>query len=323
MPQYLTQAEILQDDVIKGLLTSADLPENIKIDSLERLPGGSKSAAVKAGDYVFRFPRSHEVFQSQKRECFISRVLKKYISPAFGSRITEVRLADGGDDGSGHYVRFAYHRFIGGRIMDNNRGETAYNTSFYHMDEAQKESLSRGIAGFFAELHVLPADEITHIDCLIPGKREDWNYSVRLDFDYDLSRRLILKYSGGVIDTDDFKTGFTNDACFCHNDLSGSNILVDKGRTEVLSGIIDFGNADIAPRTNDFVPFYKVGRNLARRVLRHYNELSGSQVSLREIDYKALSFAGYLMCAQYKRNEEPPMFIRAMIELFANDIRAL
>ena len=249
-------------------------------------------------------------------------LLKRYISPTFRTGITDVRLVDDGDDGSGHYTRFAYHRFIGGRIMDNNRGETAYNTSFYHLDEERTESLARRIAGFFVELHAVPADEIAEINGLMPEKRDNWNYAARIDFDYDLSRSLLLKYSKGLIDMDDFKTGFTDDVCFCHNDLSGSNILIDKDRTEVLSGIIDFGNANIAPRTDDFVPFYKVGRNLARRVIRHYNKLSDSPVSIREIDYKALSFIGYLMCFRYRRNEEPLEFSRAMTEHFANDIRA-
>lgn len=324
MPEYLTKAETLRDDVIKGILMSARLPENVTAgNEPERLPGGSKSVAIRLGEYVFRFPLSHEAFQSQKRECFISGLLKRYISPAFRTGITDVRLSDDGDDGSGHYTRFAYHRFIGGRIMDNNRGETAYNTSFYHLDEERKESLARRIAGFFVELHAVPADEIAEINGLMPEKRDDWNYAARIDFDYDLSRRLLLKYSKGLIDMDDFKTGFTEDVCFCHNDLSGSNILIDKDRTEVLSGIIDFGNAHIAPRTDDFVPFYKVGRNLARRVIRHYNKLSGSPVSIREIDYKALSFIGYLICSRCRRNEEPLEFSRAMTEHFANDITAL
>ncbi|MGN0905144.1 MAG: aminoglycoside phosphotransferase family protein [Alphaproteobacteria bacterium] len=323
MPEYLTKAETLRDDVIKSIIASARFPEKVTAgDKLERLPGGSKSVAVKSGGYVFRFPLSHEAFQSQKRERFISGLLKRYISPTFRTGITDVRLVDDGDDGSGHYTRFAYHRFIGGRIMDNNRGETAYNTSFYHLDEERKESLARRIAGFFVELHAVPADEIAEINGLMPEKRDNWNYAARIDFDYDLSRSLLLKYSKGLIDMDDFKTGFTDDVCFCHNDLSGSNILIDKDRTEVLSGIIDFGNANIAPRTDDFVPFYKVGRNLARRVIRHYNKLSDSPVSIREIDYKALSFIGYLMCFRYRRNEEPLEFSRAMTEHFANDIRA-
>lgn len=323
MLQYLTKSEILQDDVLKAILGAAELPENVKTgDKLERLPGGSKSAAVKAGGYVFRFPLSHEAFQSQQRESFISRLLKRYISPAFQRGITDVRFVDSGDDGAGHYARFAYHRFIDGRIMDNNRGETAYNASFYGLDETRKEKLACRIAEFLTELHAVPINEIAYVNGLIPGRGDDWNYSERIDFDYDLSRRLILKYSKGIIDMDDFKTGFAEDICFCHNDLSGSNILIDKAGAEVLSGIIDFGNADVAPRTNDFIPFYKVGRTLARRVIGHYNKVSGSEVSICETDYKALSFAGSLMCSRYKQKEEPLRFSQAIIEHFAEDLMA-
>ncbi len=53
---------------------------------------------------------------------------------------------------------------------------------------------------------------------------------------------MLLKYSDNKINIDDFKCNIANDdLVFAHNDMSGSNIVLDEQQDNVLQGIRDVG----------------------------------------------------------------------------------
>ena len=80
----------------------------------------------------------------------------------------------------------------------------------------------------------------------------------------------------------------------------------------VLAGIIDFANAGLYPRTNEFIPLYKIGRDLASRVVGYYNRMSDSPVDMRRIDYQFLSF----VCFLAEQQEKPSRFATAFLDDF-------
>ena len=73
------------------------------------------------------------------------------------------------------------------------------------------------------------------------------------------------------IDLDYYKPTLPNtDKALCHNDLSGSNLLLNPESDDILAGIIDFGNVVVMPKYQDFFPLYKVDRKLAIDTLTEY-----------------------------------------------------
>ena len=90
----------------------------------------------------------------------------------------------------------------------------------------------------------------------------------------------------------------------CHNDLSGSNLLLNTEKDNVLSGIIDFGNTVVMPKYQDFFPLYKIARKLAIDTLAEYNKITSYPIEQRQIDFMVLSYIGFGL-AQSKDGSSP------------------
>jgi len=107
------------------------------------------------------------------------------------------------------------------------------------------------------------------------------------------------------INLDEYKPTSPNTCkALCHNDLSGSNLLLSSESNDILAGIIDFGNTIVMPKYQDFFPLYKINRQLAVDTLNEYNKLTASKIEQKQTDFMTLCYIGYGL-AQNKEKLSP------------------
>ena len=306
MTHYFNDETIENQTLVQSVLQSSGLL--FLQGKTSRLPGGSKSYAFRVNNYIVRFPKAKTIFQSQQREAKIFNLLRDNLPLRWQNKVANVRCHD-----QSAYP-FAYHKQIKGKICDNFRGETEYNTCYANLSNTQKDLFAADIADFLTELHTIKFSATNPM-------AESWNFLQKKDFNYQLCRNLIFQYSHGKIDLDHFATGISNnDFVFAHNDMSGSNLAVDETQTHILQGILDFGNAGYMPRINDFFPYYKISRRLARQIILNYNQKSSKPIFLQETDYIALVYCGYSLCQSEKQGKPPFGFILTMLDNFIKDL---
>lgn len=306
MYSYLAQENADDIEFIKNILSKSNL--SYLIGKPIRLVGGSKSFAYRVNDYVVRFPKAEIIWQSQQLEAKISKLLQAKLPDKWKNKVTKVTCC------STFEYPFAYHKIIKGKICDNIRGETDYNTCYDNLSESQKKLLAKDIAEFLEALHSIPTDIANPL-------AENWNFTNKADFDYELCKSMLLKYSNNKINLDDFKNDIANDdIVFAHNDMSGSNLILDEQQDNVLQGILDFGNAGIMPRINEFFPYYKINRHLARQIIDEYNQISNIKVNQSSADYTILAYLGYIMYNQEKQGKTVSSFALMILNNFMCDL---
>ena len=306
MLKYLTQENADDIEFIKNILSKSNLP--YLIGEPIRLVGGSKSFAYQVNDYVVRFPKAEIIWQSQQLEAKISKLLQAKLPDKWKNKVTKVTCCSTSE------YPFAYHKIIKGKICDNIRGETSYNICYDNLSKSQKKLLAKDIAELLVALHSIPTD-ITN------PMAENWNFTNKTDFDYKLCKSALLKYSNNKINLDDFKCNITNDdLVFAHNDMSGSNLILDETKDNVLQGILDFGNAGNMPRINDFFPYYKINRQLSRDIIAVYNQISNTRISQQMADYIVLVYLGYIMYNQEKQGKTMSSFALMILSNFMSDL---
>ncbi len=290
---YFTNKEQTKNkDYVSKVLHTVELPSEIRNpENFEILTGGSRSIAIKIEDFVIRFPISEKVLENQKREACLCRILKNNLPNDFHHKIPDVKTGKG----------FVWHKMIDGRIFDKQ----------VHLSSKQEDRLAFEIAFFLCTLHQIPLSTMDTVDLVSVSAADDWNFTHNPEWDYQTAYELLKMHD---IDLETFKVEIDNRTkAVCHNDLSGSNILIDTEKSNPLTGIIDFGNTAIMPLSNEFVPFYKISRQFAHKVISHYNRIAPYKVNITEVDYKALSFIGLLLIKIKKSS-----FCDLMIENFKN-----
>lgn len=306
MLKYLTQENADDIEFVKNILSKSNL--SYLIGNPIRLIGGSKSFAYRVNDYVVRFPKAEIIWQSQQLEVKISELLQAKLPDKWKNKVTNVVCC------STSQYPFACHKIIKGKICDNIRGETSYNTCYDNLSESQKKLLAKDIAEFLVALHSIPTD-ITN------PMAENWNFTNKADFDYELCKSVLLKFSNNKINIDNFKCSIaSDDVVFTHNDMSGSNLILDETKDNVLQGILDFGNAGIMPRINDFFPYYKINRQLSRDIIAVYNQISNTKISQQMADYIVLVYLGYIMYNQEKQGKTISDFALMILNNFMSDL---
>lgn len=302
---YFNQDTIRDTKLIRSVLQESGL--SFLTEEIICLPGGSKSFALQIDNYVVRFPKSKSVYQSLRREALISKILQKNLSTKQRCKTPEIHCYDNVSH------PFSLHKTIKGKICDYIRGETEYNTRYENLSAEQKNLLADDIADFLTELHAIKSIVKNPLS-------EDWNFFQKEDFNQSACRNALLKYSGGQIDLKNFRSDFSSsDIVFAHNDMSGSNLIINKKSPHVLRGIIDFGNAGFMPRLNEFFPYYKIHRHLARGVIEHYNHKNGGIINQTAVDYMALGCLGYFLNKSEKQSKPPSGILLKMLENFIDD----
>ena len=302
--KFLTSEEMNDLDKIKGILCH----HFGQIRSIIRLIGGSRSFCFSINDFVVRFPKDKIVWRTMKREKIIIDTIIPHLTGRLKKKIHKIELIEG-------KIPFSYSKKIQGKICDN-RGETTYSTLYKNLSDRQKKDLASSLAQFLVLTHKMDYKKIKipkiteTIDC--------WDKSLVADFNEDKVKNILFRVSNGKINLNDYQPKNINkERALCHNDLSGSNILIDPNKKEILQGIIDFGNACLMPKYQDFFPLYKINRELAINTLNYYNNYFDKKIELKQLDKMALSYIGYELLKS-KNNEIGPYFSQ-LLEPFLSE----
>lgn len=276
--QYLTQENTDDLNFIGQILGKSGFP---KIQNIIRLKSGSRLLSYYVDDYIVRFPKAEIIWQTMKREKNIIDMIYPHLVPAFVNKIHKIDLIEC------EYPFSASKRFSG-KICDG-RPESEYATLYQNLTSTQQTRLACDLALFFNLMH-----QIDYKNMDIPESNEaidNWDITSRNDFNFEKVQNSLLAYD---IDLNEYKVRHPNMAkALCHNDLSGSNILLNPEREDVLAGIIDFGNTMVLTKYQDFFPLYKIDRKLAVDTLKEYNKITSSPIDQKQIDFMVLSYIGY------------------------------
>ena len=292
---FITKETADNLDLIRKILVDSGFSE---IKNITRLQSGSRSVAYYADDYIVRFPKAEIIWQTMQREKMIIDTIYPHLMPYFEGKIHKIELIDG-------TYPFSVSKRIYGKICDG-RPESDYAVLYQNIIPERQLKLAQDLAMFFHLMH-----QINYTKLTIPEPTEaidNWDVSTREDFDYAGIREALLPHK---IDLDYYKPTLSNtDKALCHNDLSGSNLLLNPESDDILAGIIDFGNVVVMPKYQDFFPLYKVDRKLAIDTLTEYNKLTTSKIEPKQLDYMALCYIGY---GFYKtKDNSSPYFMKLL-----------
>ena len=286
---YLTQENADSLDFIKQILSKSGFPN---IQNIIRLQSGSRSVAYYADDYIVRFPKAEIIWQTMKREKNVIDMVYPHLVPTFANKIHKIDLIEC------EYPFSVSKRFYG-KICDG-RPESEYATLYQNLTVTQQKKLAYDLAVFFNLMH-----QIDYKNLNIPEPNEaidNWDVTSKNDFDLKKAQETLLPYK---INLNNYKSAHLNiSKALCHNDLSGSNLLLNTEKDNVLSGIIDFGNTVVMPKYQDFFPLYKIARKLAIYTLAEYNKITSYPIEQRQIDFMVLSYIGFGL-AQSKDGSSP------------------
>lgn len=293
--QYLTQENAEDLNFIKQILNKNGFQ---KIKNIVPLKSGSRSVAYYADDYIVRFPKAEIIWQTMKREKSIIDMIYPHLTPTFADKIHKTDLIEN------EYPFSISERFIG-KICDG-RPESEYAVLYQNLTPIQQENLACDLALFFHKLHQIDYKKLNISE---PTEAIDnWDVTTENNFDFEQVQKILSRYK---ININDYMVKSPNTATvLCHNDLSGSNILLNTEKEDVLVGIIDFGNAMIMPKYQDFFPLYKIHRKLAIDTLKEYNKLTSSPIDQKQIDFMALSYIGWGLART--QNPSSPYFMKLL-----------
>ena len=295
---FLTKETADNLDLIREILADNDFKD---IQNITRLQSGSRSVAYYADDYIVRFPKAEIIWQTMQREKMIIDKIYPHLMPYFEGKIHKIELV------TGAYPFSVSKRFYG-KICDG-RPESEYAVLYQNLSVKQQAKLAQDIAIFFHLMH-----QIDYKSQKIPASNEaidNWDVTSREDFDFEAVQQALLLHG---INLNNYKVTSPNtEQALCHNDLSGSNILLDDKNDDVLAGIIDFGNVVVMPKYQDFFPLYKIHRQLAIDTLAEYNSLTSSKIEQKQMDYMVLAYVGYGL---YKTKDNSSPYFMKLLQPF-------
>ena len=301
--RFLTAEQAEDLDEVRQIISDT----GILVRTIERVPGGSRSVAYAVDNLLVRFPKAEIIWRTMQREKQIIDAVFPFIEEKMPDKVHKIELI-------AEKYPFSVSKRFSGKICDN-RGEGEHTTGYDSLNATQKENLARQIAKFFALMHAIDYDAlaIPPVDANIIEAMESWDVANRPDFDIEKVKAMLLRHSFNRLNLDDYPPQEEEVAALCHNDLSGSNILVDSESYNVLNGIIDFGNARVVPIVQDFFPLYKINRKLAEEVLKIYNKIVVHGISQKQIDGLALYYIGYGLS---KSENEPSPYLLRLLQMF-------
>ncbi len=286
---FLTPKDADNFDLIRQILVKGGFTD---IHGIVRLQSGLRSVAYLADEYIVRFPKAAIIWQTMEREKSVIDMVYPYLMPHFEGKIHQIELFEGA-------YPFSISKRFYGKICDG-RPESDYAVLYQNIKPERQLKLAQDLAMFFNLMH-----RIDYTTLNIPEPTEaidNWDVAQRNDFDYARVRETLLPHG---IDLDDYQPTLPNsDKALCHNDLSGSNLLLSSESNDILAGIIDFGNTIVMPKYQDFFPLYKINRQLAVDTLNEYNKLTASKIEQKQTDFMTLCYIGYGL-AQNKEKLSP------------------
>ena len=301
--EFITLSTADNLDLILKILADSGF---LEIKNITRLQSGSRSVAYYADDYIVRFPKAEIIWQTMQREKMIIDTVYPHLMPYFEGKIHKIELING-------TYPFSVSKRIYGKICDG-RPESDYAVLYQNIIPERQLKLAQDLAMFCHLMH-----QIDYKSLNIPEPTEaidNWDVSTREDFDFYAVQQALLLHG---IDLNDYKVTSPNvEQALCHNDLSGSNLLLNPESDDILAGIIDFGNMVVMPKYQDFFPLYKIDRKLAIDTLTEYNKLTTSKIEQKQLDYMVLIYIGYGL---YKtKDNSSPYFMKLLKPFFIEDL---
>lgn len=293
--QYLTQENAENLNFIKQILRENNLTN---IQNITRLNSGSRSVAYYVDDYIVRFPKAEIIWKAMQREKSIIDAVYPYLTPTFVNKIQKINLKEG-------TYPFSVSKKIKGKICDG-RPESEFATLYQNLTIKQQEKLACDLALFFKQMHQIDYKKLNISE---PNEAIDnWDITSKNNFNAETVRNTLLAHK---IDLNDYKIQSPNmTIALCHNDLSGSNLLLSPEKEDILSGIIDFGNTVVMPKYQDFFPLHKISRKLAVDTLREYNKITSSPIEQKQINFMVLAYIGFGLTQS--KDKASPYFMKLL-----------
>ncbi len=230
----------------------------ISITTLSHLGSGNDSNAILVNDeIVFKIPKHQKASDNLKKEILILDLIYDKV-PLPTPRVEySATLLNG-------WIVIGYHKL---------NGKNLTKEIFDTFSNEQKDVIAKQIASFLKELHQI---EFKSDDFLLDKKKKFEN-----DFLNFIAKFGKYSNQSQLIETKRFFSQIINDEylfkykpTLVHNDFSSGNILFDEN-TKMISAIIDFADAAITDRDNDFLCLLETsdeeyGRNFGINVLKYY-----------------------------------------------------
>lgn len=169
------------------------------------------------------------------------------------------------------------------------------------LSESDRELLAAEIAAFQFAVHSVALPDLAAIPF---EARPSWNISCELiiqQLGSDSHRAIRAMLEKEVAIHNDLEVPDTN-RVFGHFDLHGSNILLDERNCHLLS-VIDFGNCKVGDIHQDMSSMNLSSPDLADRIMRHYEQLSGRTLDRSLVRHYTSIFYLHLL-ASLKRSQD-------------------
>ena len=294
----MTDTQCLLTEFLKENELSLDTERSL-------LFGGSRSRAYKIHNQIIRIPTQEKFLNEQEREAQISLLLQEYLPQKFSLQIPHLNFNK----------RYCVHQEIEGNLLQ-------FEWNLEALSNKDLKNIAHEVAELLYHIHNIPLSYVENLLAKYSKICRNENITTLPDFDYQIAKNNILDYSDGRIDLDNFAcTITTNGKALCHNDLHAENIIIKEAH---LSGFIDFGEAGINPKINDFFHFYRLGRDFAINVIESYNLLSDYKINIKEADYQFLSNTGYTIEQRQRTGKIMPLFqdeVKKALLLFSESLK--
>jgi len=166
------------------------------------------------------------------------------------------------------------HKGIRGQTMIGKKPVSDSNIHFEELSKHQQDKLAEEIGTYLAHLHNLSADGF---------EKAEWQgWENHFETDEKKIRSVVSKFGIKYNPSAKCRT----DMVVCHGDFHSGNFLIDLNGEEILSGVIDFGEAGLGTPAKDFMTLYSgAGRHFTRKIVESYNKTALKPMTMEELDF--------------------------------------
>lgn len=226
----------------------------IRVQDISVLGQGMDSVAYRVNEaYIFKQSKHEEARRNLRKEVQVCQYLKGKMT----LRIPDIEYY------SERYGICGYQEI---------KGEQLTPDLYQKMCGEEKEQLARDIALFLREIHAVPPPDIDGLELdVMEGYQRD--YAALRELIYDKIPEKSQKYLEDLYKRLRSDKRITQTVrALCHRDLSCNHIIMQNQKAV---GVIDFGDAAVTDRDQDFVYLLEdsseeIGREFGVKVLEYY-----------------------------------------------------
>lgn len=207
---------------------------------------GFDFVTVLADGHAFRFPKNTE----SKKKMALEKKLLEYLKNKVDLIIPSYEENVANDD-------YVYYKSI--------TGEGLTSHFYKNLRKTEKTKICKDLAKFMNQIHSLPIPKNASNKMLT----DDWP-KIYKKIEKDITNNFKSdQYFKNFLDSFKNFTVKKRKKSFVHGDLSGDNIIIDRG-TKKITGIIDFGDARFSDPIIDFAHFWDFGQKMVSTVINFY-----------------------------------------------------